>query len=466
MVELTHKLRLGYTLLADDQDWDFGSLRDYFLPRQIHCRPPSDWFVPTAAVALGSRKWQTKGRVIYSRALAPAADSWIRDELLDPVAIYKLHEQDYGHILPEGETLAPALEEAYVDAHAALKEIWRPNGHLATMIRRQRIELGLGEGGIRNRKNSPTWGGQRKAGAAEGRTQEEVDAETDEHADHDEAPGHERGDRGPVIGVHVPLSDKKPLWLADMAEVAITGQSYANVSVLVEGAGDAVRRLSKSSVAEPGYSRTQASFRPEARATLLVMTSEAAALSALAASSLAHEFALQQTSRPPAEELKQWKDLLRMEGEEAEAGGDERSDVLLSWRQSKFNKLPRSLRVHLTRYFLRDLTTLSLHADAFVVRGQSTLLGVENPDHQTADTLVYDCRHEQRRPLGLPNRWRGTFPAHASAALECANLDHSPLQDAVIGPRDISGHGLGGRIRSVDAPWYPTSQLSSLYAKV
>lgn len=312
--------------------------------------------------------------MLYTRALAPAADSWIRDELLDPVAIYKLRDQEYGHILPEGETLPPALEEAYVDAHAALKEIWRPNGLLATMIRRQRIELGLGEGGIRNRKNSPTWGGQRKAGAGEGRTQEEIDAEGDEHADFDDGAGHERGDRGPIIGVHVPLSDKKPIWLADMAEVSITDQSYANVSVLVEGAGDAVRRLSKSSIAEPGYSRTQSSFRPEARSTLLVMTSEAAALSALAASSLAHEFTLLRTAPPPPDELRQWKDLLKMEGEETEAGDDERSDVLLSWRQSKFNKLPRSLRVHLTRYFLRDLTTLALHADAFVVRGESGMI--------------------------------------------------------------------------------------------
>jgi hypothetical protein len=29
---------------------------------------------------------------------------------------------------------------------------------LAIMIRRQRMELGLGEGGLRHRKNSPTWG--------------------------------------------------------------------------------------------------------------------------------------------------------------------------------------------------------------------------------------------------------------------------------------------------------------------
>jgi len=358
----------GYTLLADDQDWDFGSLRDYFLPRQIHCRPPPDWFVADSAVALGSRKWQTRDRVLYTRKLAKAADDWIRDETLDSVAIDKLHQQAYGHILTEGETLPSELEEAYVDAHAALKEIWRPNGHLATMVRRQRIELGLGEGGVRTRKNSPTWGGKKKAGA-EGNTQDDAEGDLDENRDFDEAVGHERGDRGPIIGIHVPLSDKKPIWLADMAEVGITGQSYANVSVLIEGAADSVRRLSKSSIAEPGYSRTQSSFRSESRSTLLVMTSEASALSALAASSLAHEFTLQRTSPPTAEELKQWKDLLKTDGDETEAGGNDRSDVMLSWRQSKFNKLPRSLRVHLTRYFLRDLTILALHADAFVVRG-------------------------------------------------------------------------------------------------
>lgn len=72
----------------------------------------------------------------------------------------ELRGRKFGHILPEGQTLPDALEDIFIDYAAAAKELWRPNQILDAMIRGQRMELGLGSGGIRNRKNSPTFGGK------------------------------------------------------------------------------------------------------------------------------------------------------------------------------------------------------------------------------------------------------------------------------------------------------------------
>lgn len=46
---------------------------------------------------------------------------------------------------------------------------------------------------------------------------------------------------------------------------------------------------------------------------------------------------------------------------------------MVSYNQKTFNELPLSLKIHLTRYFLRDLTVSSLYADAFVVTGELPL---------------------------------------------------------------------------------------------
>lgn len=48
--------------------------------------------------------------------------------------------------------------------------------------------------------------------------------------------------------------------------------------------------------------------------------------------------------------------------------------ILKEFDQTVFNSLPRSLRVFLTRYFLRDLTTLALYADAFLIAGPASSL--------------------------------------------------------------------------------------------
>lgn len=98
------------------------------------------------------------------------------------------------------------------------------------MIRRQRMELGLGEGGLRHRKNSPTWGvrllflpfsfsqthpltssrqGNRRHGTSRDRVAVE-EVEDEEDHDYEEAGGAERSDRGPVIGAHLgSLKDKR-----------------------------------------------------------------------------------------------------------------------------------------------------------------------------------------------------------------------------------------------------------------
>jgi hypothetical protein len=36
-------------------------------------------------------------------------------------------------------------------------------------------------------------------------------------------------------------------------------------------------------------------------------------------------------------------------------------------------------------------------------------------------------------------------------------------EDAIVGPREISGSGLGGRVRSVDGWWFPSSVVGALW---
>ncbi|KAI5480768.1 hypothetical protein MNV49_007174 [Pseudohyphozyma bogoriensis] len=416
--------KLGYVFLSNDEHWNYGSLSEYFLPRQIHCRPSPDWFLRDApgVVPLGAKRWTSEDRVWFGRELLDKADDWTRDELLDPDAMTELKVAKYGRILPEGATLPDQLEEVFVDFAAAAKELFsRPNDQLATMIRSQRMELGLGTGGLRNRKNSPTWGGNRRTGDTKRPAVEDV--HEDDH-DFDEAGGAERSDRGPLIGTYFRL-DK-----SNVAPVLGAGSRAGDFSLAIEGATDAVRRLSKSSLQSPGYSRSRGHVFPShATPTLVVMTSEDDVVPALLSDpKVSDTFAVTRTSSVPMASLVQWQDLLKLEladydGKPAKLkkgdhGHHDASKILKTWNQAVFNALPHSLRVHLTRYFLRDLITLSLYADAFVVSGAS---------------------HVGRLAMLIG------------------------AEDAVAGPRDISGKGLGGRIRSVDTPWYPTSSPEALF---
>jgi hypothetical protein len=127
--------------------------------------------------------------------------------MLDPHATSELSQRpSVGSILPEGESLPPAFEEVFADFSSAIKEVWRPNDQvrsrshlprlprlfrqetlllavlltvvesdrewilttnslfppptqLSVLVRKQRMELGLGGGGLRHRKHSSVWGG-------------------------------------------------------------------------------------------------------------------------------------------------------------------------------------------------------------------------------------------------------------------------------------------------------------------
>lgn len=89
------------------------------------------------------------------------------------------------------------------------------------------------------------------------------------------------------------------------------------------------------------------------------------------------ELKLQLTSPPPREELKRWNQVLRLELDDKlqmPTSKVDASKAVEEYDQTVFNSLPLSLRVYLARYFLRDLTTLALYADAFIVHGASLRL--------------------------------------------------------------------------------------------
>lgn len=149
-------------------------------------------------------------------------------------------------------------------------------------------------------------------------------------------------------------------------------------------ASDATRRLSKSTSAEPGYSRARTTLFPAtAISTLVIMSAESSAFQNILDDDLADTFEIVEASAPSIESLQQWKKVLQLESndpydEDEEVGKTEEpkseaSTILTTFTQTTFNALPLSLRVHLTRYFLRDLTTLSLFADAFLISGWSFL---------------------------------------------------------------------------------------------
>lgn len=98
------------------------------------------------------------------------------------------------------------------------------------MIRSQRMDLGLGAGGLRNRKHSPTFGGKRRETDPSSPRTPVEEVESDKH-DFDEAGGAERSDRGAVIGVHVRLGDKRKQWEEDVGSTGVLDMRYGNMSV-------------------------------------------------------------------------------------------------------------------------------------------------------------------------------------------------------------------------------------------
>lgn len=54
----------------------------------------------------------------FSTELAASADDWIRSDTLDANAMKELHRRQYGHILPQGQTLPAELEDVFGDFSA------------------------------------------------------------------------------------------------------------------------------------------------------------------------------------------------------------------------------------------------------------------------------------------------------------------------------------------------------------
>ncbi|GAA5942177.1 uncharacterized protein JCM15063_002031 [Sporobolomyces koalae] len=431
--EMLHYLRalvigqkLGYTVLSDDSNWNYGSLSEYFLPRLVYCRPPADWFDPNQAVKLGTKRWQSKDRVWVSREMEREMDQWVREEMLDQTAMSELRDRKIdSSILPEGETLPAALEEVFADFSGVLKEVWRPNHQLAILVRKQRMELGLGGGGLRHRKNSPNWGGRRKKPTPQRGTQddegdrslEDLAAAEEEYEQEYELHVAERSDRGPVIGAHlVAQSSNKNAALSQYGLVSRDAQR-GNLTAVIEGANDAVKRLSSQAVrgaVTPGYSRSNPTVFPTtATATLVTLTSSSTLFDRFVElGRTVTDATLVRTSTPPIELLRQrWQDVFEQPGRGHE--------LLNEWDQTVWNRnVPRALQIELTRYFVRDLTTLSKFADAFVVSGTS--------------------------PTGVLSILLGG-------------------EEGAIGPRDFEGGSFGGRVRSIDGHWIPTANIASLY---
>ncbi|GAA6007052.1 hypothetical protein JCM10207_009185 [Rhodosporidiobolus poonsookiae] len=420
--EILHYLRsivvankLGYVLLADDSTWNYGSLTDYFLPRLVYCRPPKNWFDRTKATKVGTRRWQGKDRVWVGRTMEEETDEWIRDEMLDPHAMDDLRNRpSVGAVLPEGQSLPPPFEEVFADFSSALKEVWRPNEQLANLIRKQRMELGLGGGSVRHRKHSPTWGGNRRGGSRGSST---IDEDEDADQEEWEYDVNERGDRGPVVGVHLGGPQKVDLSLYGLEKAAKAG----NLSAVYDGVADAVRRLSHNSIASPSYSRTRSTlFPPTSTATLVALTSNSTLYDAFSSVPAGAAYNLLRTSPPSQTDLLRWNDILRLELTEdlAPPKGDA-GRLLREWDQGVWNDdVPRGLKTLLTRHFVRDLQVLSQYADAFVVSGAS--------------------------PTGR-------------LALLLAG------EEGALGPRDFNGGAFGGRVRSVDGYWVPTSKAARVW---
>ena len=184
----------------------------------------------------------------------------------------------------------------------------------------------------------------------------------------------ERSDRGPVVGVH--LVGRRPRM--DLSVYGISnGVVAGDLEVVYEGAANALRRLTHSSITSPGYSRSRPNiFPPTATPTLVALTNNETLFSVFTSSqSSLSEYNIVRTSPPPFDELRQFNEILRLEvTPDLQPPKGNANKLLREWDQQIWNDdVPRELKVLLTRYFVRDLIVMAQHADAFVVSGASAL---------------------------------------------------------------------------------------------
>ncbi|BGP11686.1 hypothetical protein JCM10049v2_007606 [Rhodotorula toruloides] len=410
--------KLNYTFLEDDRNWNYGRLSNYFLPRTLSCVPPSDWSNPALAIPLSPSSASSSpphARLKYSRLNLGDIDDWTRETYLSSPGtqadLLALQESDRAHrvqgdrwILGEGETLPEAFAEVFGD------------------------QIGL---------DAPRWLADEE-GEGEG--------------------------RGPVVAVHVRLGDKASEYEHDAEEMGITN-SFGNLTVYIEAAHDAYRRLipspypafTSSSSSDPDTDAS-ARFSPYAPPTLLLITAEPSIPSRLREEvRLADPWRVVQT--PGVESQDEGggaaEERLRKEGgvgggrpkayaAAAAAAADtgkmikivsppsplprRRRSLDSGYTQQSFNALPLLSRVAHTQAFVRDLT----------------LLARSGEEEEGVDAAVVS---------GASNVGR--------LAMLIAG------KEAVMGPRDEqTGRPLGGRIRSVDAHFYPTAYSSAVYTKV
>ncbi|GAA6042396.1 hypothetical protein JCM8097_004496 [Rhodosporidiobolus ruineniae] len=448
--------RLGYTLVEDDRNWNYGRLTDYFLPRKLTCVPPADWADPKKAYPFhqGSH-WRGRPRLRYSRVVLSNLDDWTRHEYLSSsssrASLEELARSDREHaekqdrwILEEGGTLPEVFEDVFADQAKVVGEMWRLKRTMKEQVEEIKRRTGL---------DRPRW----------------IAGEE----------GTEGEKRGPVVALHVRLGDKASEYEHDSKEMGITN-SFGNLTVYIEAAHDAYRRLIPSQYPSLSPSSSSSSselrFTPYARPTLLLITAEPLILPKLADIPLAGPFRVLETPPPDvwdegvdAGTRERLEESRRVE-EEAEragagpkayvagvggggggsvegaggkmvklvragdggggkkklarraaSGAETGASLTAGYLQSAFNALPLIERVTHTQAFVRDLTVIAREADAAVVSGASNV---------------------------------------GRLAMLIAG------KDAVTGPRDSSGLSLGGRIRSLDSHFYPTAYSTAVYSKV
>ncbi|GAA6052841.1 hypothetical protein JCM3770_006276 [Rhodotorula araucariae] len=429
--------KLGYTFLEDDRNWNYGRLRNYFRPRMLSCVPPSDWTDPRLAEPLSPKSARERpARLVYSRLHLSNLDDWTREVYLSSAAtqtaLRALREADEAHarradrrVLEEGGSLPAPLEHVFEDQSRAVRGLWALNKEVDMQVREVKRRSGLG---------------RRKWMAGE-----------------EDAQGGAEGRRGPMVALHVRLGDKAAEYEHDSREMGISN-SFGNLTVYIEAAHDAYRRLLPSRYASLSH-RPSARFSPYARPSLLLITAEPSIPAILRASTpLSRPFVLIQTPEPavrapPAQdEARARLAKQAAAGARAGAGGAKAArpkayggagaavgesvpkrarraadgaaplpDLSAGYTQAAFNAMPLLERVVHTQAFVRDLSVLAREVDAAVVSGSSNV---------------------------------------GRLAMLIAG------KEAVTGPRDVHGKALGGRIRSVDAHFYPTAYTTAVYESV
>ncbi|GAA6024102.1 hypothetical protein JCM8202_004253 [Rhodotorula sphaerocarpa] len=434
--------KLGYTFVEDDRNWNYGRLSNYFQPRRLDCVPPADWADPRLAEPLSAESIHARpARLSYSRLNLSNLDDWTRQTYLSSEVtieqLANLRGTDREHaalsdrdVLEEGASLPAPFERIFSEQSLAVRSMWNLNKGMRAQVEEIRDEAGM-------RRRPWLAGGATGEGEGEGSGS---GAGTEG----------EKGGRGPVIALHVRLGDKSSEYEHDAAQMGITN-SFGNLSVYLQAAHEAYRRLIPSRY--PPLQADLPRYSPHAAPTLLLITAEPDISVRLSAHNLLAPFRLVQTPDPDVgaggldEETRErlraadvgragagksgpkaYASAAVVEKEEEDQQrrrrvrrSEEVPSLRAGYSQAAFNALPVLERVVHTQAFVRDLTLLAREADAAVVSGASNI---------------------GRLAMLLAGR------------------------DAVVGPRDDLSHSLGGRIRSVDAHWYPTAYADAVYHSI